>query len=424
MLDLKLFTDLQGETTASLLLKPSAPGFLQFFVISASVNYSVVVTGECEGELPSQAPVSFDVVLSTIAPLLNKNYQFRLSYVGSILRFVEVNDKFSVSPLCVEHVSDFALETAQRYLDFSSVLTAYEEGQEKLEEATNNLAQVRGNYQQAKILSLSGGPTSNPWGDPSELEDDTAVDKYYKPLIEEAEKRLEAVKGRMPDIRVLSFDEFKRIATVAARSNSTIAMCDTYAVVNLTTAFVVQKANCGTRSIQGKLLRRLISEVTGRFFEYNGELIFVSSAGKGKERSTSVVFLNSYLPNTDINTTIITKGAVKEKYRLNLHGMLQVLSTVSAKFDTMVFDMGASSLRLSNDRGEQLLYKFEVEDAKTIELNKVMRGEAAGDIVMSAIEMPKVVQKILPLLENEFTIYVKERKVILQSGTLYVVFSR
>lgn len=425
MIDLKLFVDLQGDTPASLLLKPSSPGYLQFFVISFSVNYSIVVTGECEGELPSANPMSFDVVLSTVAPLLSKNYKFRLSYFDNTLRFDEVDGRFSVTPLCVEHVNDMALDIAQRYMDFFVTLSSFEERREELEEAEYELAQLNGSYQQAKVTELSGFPNdSNPFGKADATTREQHIDDYFKPRIAEIENRIADIRDGIPEITLVDMESFRRISAIAARSGSTVAMCDDYAVVDLTTAFAIQKVKCGSRSIQGKLLRQLLMLKNGRFFEYRGDLIFVGFTGKGKDGSSTVVFLNSYLPNTAVDSSIVTKGVVKEKYKLKLKGMLQVVTAVSGKFDTMVFDMGSSVLRLSNDRGEMLSYKFEVEDAKTIELNKMLRGEHAGAIVMSSIEVPKVVQRLLPLMENDFVIYVKERKVVLQSGSLYVVFSK
>lgn len=424
MLNLKLFNHLQGNSTASLILKPSRPGSVQFFVISASINYSVVVSGECDGELPTQEPRSFDVILDSLAPLLDKNQTFKLSYAGGTLRFVEVNDKFSLEPCCVEHVSDLSLGIIQRYLSFIDALTQYEEGKENLDEAERALASLRTNYKDVKILSLSGGPPSNPFDDFSVKAKDSSVDAYYRPLIAAAEAKLAALQNTLPKITVVDMSPFKRIAGIAARYNTTLAMCDDYVVVNLKSAFVLQKVPCGTRAIQGKLLQLLLRESDGRFYEYDGELIFQASGGKGRDRSDTFVFLQTYLPNTGVDLSVITKGAVHEKYRLNLKGMLPVISAVSAKFNNMVFDMGASSLILSNEKGEHLVHPFEVEDAKTIELNKIMRGETADKVVMSIVEIPQLIQKILPLMRDDFVVYVKERKIVLQSGTLYVVFSK
>lgn len=71
-----------------------------------------------------------------------------------------------------------------------------------------------------------------------------------------------------------------------------------------------------------------------------------------------------------------------------------------------------------------MVHKFTVENAKTIELNKMLRGENAGPIVMSNIEFPREVQRMLTFFRDEFTIYVKRKKIVLQSGDMYIVFSR
>lgn len=123
-MNLKLFNHLQGSATSTIVLRPGRPGSVQFFLISASVNYSIVVSGECEGDLPDNTPRSFDIVLSSIAPLLDNGYEFRIDYTGGTLRFVEEMERFTVSPLCVEHVADTSLEVMKRFLDFSNRLDA------------------------------------------------------------------------------------------------------------------------------------------------------------------------------------------------------------------------------------------------------------------------------------------------------------
>ena len=177
MLDLKLFMDLQGDTPASLLLKPSSPGFLQYFIISFSVNYSVVVTGECIGELPDATPISFDVVLSSVIPLLNKNHKFKLSYFDSILKFEEESGKYYITPLCVEHVNEYTLSIAQRYIDFSVAYTEHEKVSEQLDILEREIAQTRENYQQERVMELSGFVNdSNPWGDIKESKSSIQID--------------------------------------------------------------------------------------------------------------------------------------------------------------------------------------------------------------------------------------------------------
>ena len=51
-------------------------------------------------------------------------------------------------------------------------------------------------------------------------------------------------------------------------------------------------------------------------------------------------------------------------------------------------------------------------------------GEYAGSITMSSIEIPRDVQNVLHMFQEDFTVYVKQRKIILQSKTLYAVFSK
>lgn len=308
-------------------------------------------------------------------------------------------------------------------MNFSSVLDKYESGKEELEETELKLTQMQANYEQAKTIEMSGFVNnSNPWSEVPATSSN--LEEQYQLRAQELEQKISKLKADISDLQVEDLESLRRIASLAARYSSAVSMCDDYAVVDLTTTFVIQKTKCGIRSVQGKLLKRLLQEPNGKFYNYHGDLVFVCHTGKDQNRSQSVVFLNSYLPSIGVDSSIITKGAVLEKYRINLKGMLPVVSAVSSKFDTMVFNMGASRLELSNDRGEQLIYRFEVEDAKTVELNKLLRGEQAGIIVMSSIEIPKVAQGLLPLLENKFTIYVKERKIILQSETLYVVFGR
>lgn len=423
MLNLKLFTSLQGQNTASLLLKPSSPGYVQFFLMSTSVNYNIIVSGECEGELPGVTPLSFDLVLSSITPLLDKNFNFRITYQNNVLRFIEGGEKFFIEPLCVEHISDFAMGVAQKYLDITKLLGEVQTAEEKIADAEDELRHVQANYHRVRAMDLSGGPPADPWGSVEDL-DNTEVEQRYKPKIDELNSRLGTLRKTAGQVREVDFSSMRRLANIAAKYNTTISMCDDFAVVELRNCYALQKCDCGSRAIAGKLLQRLLQENTGKFYEVDGEIFFHSTAGTGKAKSDTTVFLQPYMANTIINGTIVTKGAVQEKYTLNIKGMFAVANTVLSKFDHMVFEMGSSQLILSNDRGEHLVYKFEMEDANTIELAKTMRGEAAGAITMASVEIPREVQRIISMLRDNFVIYVKERKIVLQSGNMYVVFAR
>ena len=423
MLNLKLFTYLQGSNSASLLLRPSDPGMVRYFIMASTVNYSIVVSGQCEGEIANDAPMSFDVVLSSIVPLLDKNNKFRLSYVGGKLCFIEEHEKYTVTPLCVEHVSDTAIDIAQRYLDTTAELERSVEltaTRSKLEE---ELTYYENNYNHLRLLAGYGGPPANPWGEPGDTVTEEDVDNKYLPKIEDLKKQIRELDCSERVVEV-DMQKMKRLASIAARYGTVISMCGDYAIVSLNSCYILQKVDCGVRAMQGKMLQRLLQEDSGQFFDIGGQLVFRCVTGKGDAASDTMIFIQQYLPNVSVGKSIVTKGAVLEKYQISLKGMLPVISAVSSKFDKMVFEMGSSCLTMSNDRGETLVHKFDVEDAKTLELNKAMRGEYSGAIVMSDISVPVEVQRILGSLKEDFTIFIKDRKIVLQSGDLYVVFAR
>ena len=424
MMNLKLFSNLQGDAVSSLILQPEKPGQLRYFVVAQTVNFVAVTSGTCEGELPSNDPKSFDVVLTSIMPLIDKNYHFRLTYRGGKLLFTEVDKGFTVSVLHVEKISDFAITAISKFLESSESLSRYVELSEKLEQKENEVRYLQSEYNRDKILALSGEVTSSNPFDLGESKSEKAVEEHFSAKLKEAKADLDALKSDLPEISKLNMDGLKTITGIAARNNTIVSMCGDCAIVEIPPAYVIQKTDCSMLAIQGKLLQRLLSESGGEFFSFKDEILFNVDSGKGRDRTVTRIFLTSYLPSTKIDSTLVTKGAVLEKYNLKLKGILKILSSVSSKFNVMKLDMGSSTLELANDRGENIEYKFEISDAKTVELNKLLRGEKVGDITMSTVEVPIVVQKIMPYLQDDFIAYVKRRKVIFKSDSLYVVFGR
>ena len=423
MINLKLFSHLQGSNTASMILRPSRPGYLQYFIISSSVNYSIIVAGECPGELPGTQLLSFDIVLSSIAPLLDKNEKFRLAYDNGVLKLVEESGKFFVTPLCVEHASDYAREVVQRYLTITSELKDMDDVTEQREGLEEELRHLRTNYKEISITAGYAGPASNPWSEGPSSQDE--IDKRFLPKIQELEDKL-AVLGVSSggEISELDFGDLKRIATIAARNNAVISMCGDYALVELSNSYVIQKATCGVRAVQGKLLQRLLQEEKGHFYSYKDEVVFRCVTGKAPATSDTMVFLQPYLPNARVDQSIITKGVVLEKYPIDMKGMLAIINVAQSKFDRMTFDMNNSLLVLENDRGERLEHVFDGSKGITLELKKLMAGDLTANPTMAVIDVPREVQRVIGLLREDMTLFVKERKIIIQSGTLYVVFAR
>lgn len=412
MLNLKLFYKLQGGGVASLLLRPAAPGTISYFLVSMTVNYSIISSGTCEGELPSNESLVFDVSLDSIQPLLDKNHEFRLTYAENKLRFEEIHGRFHVEPLCVLHSSDFVADIVDRFLKFTREYANYSEATNIIEKIETELSflsksgtSYAENYLPSDVPFESNGPQ---------------VNEKQEILTKKLLKAKNLAKGMVP----VDIESMRRIINAASRYNIVLSLCDDVAIAEFKTSYLMQKVACGSRAIQAKLLQRLLQDKNGKFYEWEEELVFLSIAGKDTAIDATVVFIQTYLANTQVSSSLVTKGAVLEKYRLNLKGILSDITPALSKFDTMVLNMGDHCCCLSNKSGEQLICNFDVEDAKTLELNKLMRGDSSAKVTMSNVEIPKELQPLLYLFNEEFTVYVKERKIILQSGSLYAIFSK
>ena len=422
MLNLKLFNALHGDGIATLVLQQAAPGFLRYYIASSSVNYSVVVSGRCEGELANGDIQSFDIALSTIAPLDDK-HNFRLSYKDGNLQFIEAEDRFTVTPLYVEHYTDASIDIIAQYTRYANAQYKWEDAKSKIDDLTKQLANTRANHESVKRLALSGVPSDDPFTVP-EVDPVDELDAKYAKRETDLERELRELQKNAHAVVSLDYSRLNKLATVAARNSTTVSLCDSYAVVDLKTVFLLQKVDCGVRSVQGKLLSKLLSEKRGNFYSFEDNVIFHSVNGTDNNRTDIVLTLNNYMPDARVDSTVITRGATLEKYVVDFKNILPVVSSVINKFDDLTLDMGTSELLLSNDRGEVFRSKFLVKEVKTKELNKALRGEHVSEIVLSSVQFPKIVQRMLYLLQNEVTIYVKERKVILQSGEIYIVWGR
>lgn len=426
MKNLKLFFRLQSGSTAFLLLRPYAPGKIVYFVLSTSINYNIVTSGVCQGTLMNGEAVSFEVSLTSVMPLIDKGRDVSLSFENDTLRFNDVKGNYYLEPLCVQHNSTIATQVAQKFQTFIQQLEKKYEADESLESLELEIKQAQSNWKDAVQHNLTGWVSdSNPFSSDEEIaEREQHINQIYTEKVGKLSKKFEAQREISKSLEEVDMQSLRKLADAAARYNTTVSLCDTFAVVGLPTSYLIQKLDCDTRAIQGKLLQQLLRDPKGKFYRFGDDIVFSTTEGKDAERTSTAVFILPYLPNVTVTDSLITNGSVKEKYQLNLKGMLPIISAVSDKFDTMEFDMGSSFVELTNDSGEHFRYKFDIEDAKTIELIKTMRGEATSTIRMSTISVPREIQKILGMFTDNFTIYVKSRKIIFQSGTLYAVFSR
>lgn len=416
MMNLRLLSKLQASDSVSLILVPDSGDTLQYYLISRSVAYEIVCTGMTSGTIPS-GMISFDIRMASVIPLIEKGFKFRIEYTGDGLRFVSEDERTVIVPSYVESNDTQAARVIEKCMQFSDALDNQNRLQHQIETVQEELQYLKNRHSELTLMQLSGGPSENPFG-PMPTE---ALDKKYQPEIAEKEKQLNDLLKKSPGIEELDLSPFTDIANAAARAHNLVDLCGDYAVLSLKTSFMLQKAKCPIQSIQGQLFHQLLRDGNGKgFYLFDDEMIYLND---GKERA--LVFVAKYLPNNDVDSSIVTRGAVEEKYSIQLKGILSITSLVKSHFPNFSMDMGNGRFILGNDLGEQITMKFEVTDSKTVAMVKMMRGEPVqGGITMATIDVPPDVQPYLSLFKEELTVYVKHKKIIFQNKGLYIVFGR
>lgn len=427
MKNLKLLQRLQASEMVTLILRTTPGDVLEYFIVARTINYSILANGKCDGDI--RAPMrTFNILLSGLMPMIEKGYDFRIKYEDETLTFVSKDERLTLSPLCVEFHDEQAAAIIQKYQRFSEAAGADEKLKNNEEKLEREIAQLQDSYQGSKLLHLEGAMQSS---DPfSEDVVDKKIDQKFVPLIAEKKQELTKLQQMARGLKAVSLNAFKTIILAAARVHEIVNFCGEYAIMELKTSYLIQKDECPVMAVQGQLLNHLMQYGEGEgFYWFENSLMFVSG---DKERT--VVFLEKYLPNTKVDSTIVTNGAVLEKYNLSMKGVLKVTQLMRSKFPDMTLDMGAPLIILGNDRGEKLNIKFEVSDADTLEMRRMMKQmqEAAATgkmakpvtVTMAKLSIPAEVQSLLGVFKDQLTICVKQRKVIFQSGRLYLVFGR
>ena len=416
-MNLKLLSRLQGTDSVSLILDSEPGGILNYFLIARSVSYDVVCSGQIPGTIVGDQ-ICFDIRLSSIIPLVEKGVKFNIVYNEDVLKFVSEDGIIEVVPSYVEHNDPAVFTIIDRYLKFTKFLEDRDRVKFQLEQAEKDLVALKRDYRDTSTLHLSGGPSSDPF-----TPDDAVkkIDEFYLPKIEEQERRVSKLKSEDMQAKELDLSAFIPLAYSASRGHNLVEMCGDYAIVDLNNSFLLQKGECPIQSIQGQLLYNLLRNGGGKgFYIFEGNVVYLSDA-----KESTVVFIQSYLPNISVDSSIVTRGAVEEKYSIKLKGALDSIGAVKHNFPTLSMDMGKGCFNLLNDLGEKLIIKFEVEDAKTVQLMKMMKGiPVQGAITMSVIDIPNEVQSNLFLFKDKLVIYIKKRKIIFQNKNLYLVFGR
>lgn len=416
-MDLTLLNKLKMPDTVNLILRSRKGDILEYYVIVQMVSYCAICSGQCPGFL-NREMVSFNIRMSSLVPLIEKGYKLFIRYQDDQLSFVTEDERVEITPLYVESRDPNTADLIEQYLNFSAALKRSSEREEQLQSCEHELANLQARYKELSIMQLSGGPPSNPFGESTGTK---TIDEHYKPQIDKLKERVKSLQSEQIGLTELNLNTFSSIANVASRMHEVVDLCGDYALLSFSGSYMLQKGQCPVLSINGQLFNTLIRDAAGKgFYMYNRGLVYLHQG-----RDQTVVFVSKYLPNTEVDQSIITRGVVEEKYVISLKGVLELTSLVKSKFPTVQLDMGNGSFLLTNVSGECIRMKFDVEDVKTLMLKKAMRGEVtSSDIKMAILDIPKAVQSTLPLFRNGLTIYVKHNKVIFQNETLYLVFGR
>lgn len=414
-MDLSLFNRLQGSDTATLILRERRSGILNYYLISQTVSHTVISTGECEGMLDCDS-VCFNIRMTSIIPLIERKYKLSIKYTNGDLKFLIEGENAEITPLYVEYKDEKAFKVISKYIDFFGKLNRQQIIEESVTSLEDDIRVEVAKKNTISRMNLTGIPSENPFPD---LEDnkENEMDKN----IESKRIKIQALLKESPNIPEVDLSDFTDIISAASRNHAIVDFCSDYAITSGKISYLIQKGSCPTMSIAGFLLSILVRDGEGKgFYELDDGLVYL----KG-EREVTAVFITKYLPNIEVDTSIITRGAVQEKYSVKLKNFLSLASIVRSKFPYFKMDMGDATFILSNDNDETIKYKFSIEDAKTIQLNRILKGETnVGPVTMSVIDVPKEVQGLLGFFRNNLTVYVKSNKIIFQNDNLYLVFGR
>lgn len=421
MMDLKLLQKLQATEMVTLILKVSPGGVLDYFIVSKTINYSIVATGRCEGVIESEMR-SFNILLSGLMPMVEKGHKFRIVYDNEVLRFISSDDRIVLTPLCVEYNDEHAVRIIEKYLRYSDALDNDQQLATREENLAHEISSKKRSYSELRKMALEGDITSsNPF---SESSMPAELDSRYSQEIAQLQQDLENVQQKKHSLEHVSMKEFRQIALAASRAHEMISFCGEFAVMELKSSYILQKVPCRTMAMHGTLLHQLLQFDENGFYWFENGLVFET----GTENKT-VVFVEKYLPNTTVDASIVTRGVVLEKYIINIKGNLSVAQLMRGRFPDMTFDLSESKILLENDKGETLVITLGDVKPDSLGLRKAMREMAAGSseitqVNLSSVTVPKEIQSLLGLFREEITLYVKKRKIIFQGGNLYFVFGR
>lgn len=416
MMDLKLFNSLTKNDMATIVFQEQPGDKLNYYMVSGTLGYNVITHGICDGKI-NKPILSLSVRISTLVPLVTKGIDFEIRYRDDTLMFVHNpgSNELVIKPVAVECLDESSSEQLNILFDFIKEESIYSQRLNKITALESKLKDLTERRESLKILNLSGGPSENPFGT---WDGDEKFDDKYNETVAKLTDELTALKKEQAvSVTPISLAGLRTLAIGAARTNSFVNLCTDFGVVDLQRCYLFERTKCPSLSITGNLLNLLLMD-GGSFFEFRGSFVYRSTG-------PTFVFIKKFMPNAAVDMSLVNRGKILEHYFIDTRDIIPIVATLASKYQSLVFDMGAGKIILSNEEQETVEYKFSVNDAKTVALNKFKRDPTQNiDLSMAKITVPPIAIRLLSLFRGEIDIFVKDTKIIFRKNTTYLVFGR
>lgn len=220
------------------------------------------------------------------------------------------------------------------------------------------------------------------------------------------------------EIVLYDLQKVKVLANLSSKNKEVIQITSEFAVVELNGTYVILKEQSKPLAINGSILNTLLTE-GGAFYKFGTKLYFMAESN-----NTFVVF-HMMLPSTNIDLSILNKGALLEHYTIDTKNIVDLIYNLNSNLNNVVLDFANSTLLMSNDNGEALTYQFPITKADTVSMREYRKSPNKNiKIEISSISLSSQVCKIIPFFKGEMDIFLFKNKIIFRKNKLYIVFGR
>ena len=414
-MDLGLFNRLNKNDIIPVILQEISPDEINMHLISTTGSYTVATTSIIKGSLPKSI-LTLSVRMDTVSALLNRGHAMQIAYEKGKLVFYcnkGASNELKLTPVSVESLDDSTIEVIRKIDRLDKFLGESKSANNEIAELENKIANLKESKDKLKLLCLSGGFDSSPFGDTVEDQFDSKYEDTYSEYVE----RLNVLKSNFDMPKEIDLSDLRDIAWGAARYNRMVDLCGSFASVNLVHGFLLYKGTCPIGALSGSLIQNLI-KASGKVYEFEGELVFVGENG-------ITVFIHKYLPNTDIDFNIVDRDKMLEYYKVNCGEGLMIQLNLLSKFPSITMDMGAGIIIAESSISETLEHKMKINEFKSVQLNRLKDNpNLAPALSLARFTIPQSIVRVMSLFTGDIEIAVKKSRIIIKKGKLYLVFGR